>query len=137
MNNNKMFSGLLVGNNFVSIGESSPAAGARLRGGFANSSCLQSISRHAEMDSLRWTRTHYVRKAHLVVVRWKSDGTFGNSRPCLHCIKRIIQYHSNVNSVTFFEEGGWFTQRPEVCVLFSQLSSAEQIRMGRVTANKF
>mmetsp|Transcript_30846 Transcript_30846/g.46002 ORF Transcript_30846/g.46002 Transcript_30846/m.46002 type:complete len:133 (-) Transcript_30846:3911-4309(-) len=129
-----MYCGVLVGNNYVSIGKSSPAAGARLKGGLSNSSFLQSTSRHAEMDSLRYFRTHHVRKAHLVIVRFMSDGiTFGNSRPCLHCIKRIIQYHTNVSSVTFFDKGeGWLTQSPEVCVLSSRLSSAEQTRRHKV-----
>jgi deoxycytidylate deaminase len=121
----EMFCGLIVGNRCVHVGLSSPAPGARMRGGASN--VLQSTSRHAEMDALRWTRRHYVRKARLVVVRLRRDGSYGDSRPCSHCIKRIMRYHSNVSSVTFFENGEWLTERPQVCAKSSKPSSADQI----------
>lgn len=96
-----------------------------MKGGL--SSGLQSKSRHAEMDALRYMRRHTVRKAELVVVRVKSDGRYGDSRPCYHCIKRIVRYHANVTSVTFFESGEWRTELPGECIEASKLSSADQI----------
>lgn len=121
-----MYCGLLVSNDYVSIGHSSPAAGARLKGGLLSN--LQSVSRHAEMDALRWLRRHQARKAKLVVVRFTADGRFGDSRPCLHCIKRIMRHHPNVASVTFFESGTWLTEPPGLCAVASKLTSAERIR---------
>ena len=98
-----------------------------MKGGSSNA--LQSSSRHAEMDALRWMRRHNVRKAEIVVVRLKKDGQYGDSRPCMHCIKRIVRYHSNISSVTFFEADEWITERPDLCAKFSKLSSADHIQM--------
>jgi deoxycytidylate deaminase len=119
--------GLIVGNRCVHVGLSSPAPGARMKGGSFNA--LQSTPRHAEMDALRWMRRHQVRKAELVVVRRKKDGRYGDSRPCVHCIKRIVRYHSNIISVTLFEGGEWITERPDLCAKSSKLSSADNVRM--------
>ena len=125
-NNNKrrMYCGLLVGNRCVHVGVSSPHPGARLNGGLSNS--LQSLSRHAEMDALRWLRRRPgVRKAKLVVVRWTREGDFGNSRPCCHCIRRILQHFPNVSKVTYCEDGRWITESVIECKTGSKLSSGD------------
>uniref|UniRef100_A0A7S4M9J3 CMP/dCMP-type deaminase domain-containing protein n=1 Tax=Odontella aurita TaxID=265563 RepID=A0A7S4M9J3_9STRA len=121
-----MFCGLVVGNSVVNVGTSSPSPGARLHGGSSNPSGAQSTNRHAEMDALRYLRTHEVRKARLVVVRFtiaededpRQEGRgrfFGDSRPCVHCVRRIRRHHPNVSAVTFFEKGEWITESPEAC----------------------
>ena len=85
------------------------------------------------MDALRYLRRHpNVRKAELVIGRFQSE-TYGNSRPCLHCIRRILRYHSNIVAVTFFEDGKWITQRPGVCELYSRLSSGERLAPYKTT----
>lgn len=113
-----MVCGLVVSNELVYIGASSPAPGARLKTDKGNP--YQSLSRHAEMDALRYLRRHPdVRKARLVVGRLKCDDGWtivcGNSRPCLHCIHRIIRFHPNIVAVEFFNGGKWITERPETC----------------------
>mmetsp|Transcript_41462 Transcript_41462/g.87023 ORF Transcript_41462/g.87023 Transcript_41462/m.87023 type:complete len:131 (+) Transcript_41462:326-718(+) len=127
-----MYCGLIVGNNIVNIGGSSPSPGGRLkgRGWSRNSSRMQSSSRHAELDALRYFRTHpQVRKAQLVVVRYKNEGdalAFGDSRPCACCIHRIVRYHPNVTRVTFFEDGIWITETPSQCAIRSEYSSGDK-----------
>lgn len=123
-NNRRMFCGLVVGNQIVHIGTSCSSPGARLKGGSACSH--QSLTRHAEMDALRYLRNHKVRKARLVVGRLLDEGSYGNSRPCLHCIRRIVRFHPNVTHVTFYDGNAWITQTPETCSLFSKLSSADE-----------
>uniref|UniRef100_A0A7R9W5L7 CMP/dCMP-type deaminase domain-containing protein n=1 Tax=Pseudictyota dubia TaxID=2749911 RepID=A0A7R9W5L7_9STRA len=126
-----MFCALVVGNAVVNIGSSSPSPGARLSGGLSHSGRVQSISRHAEMDALKYLRNHDVRKARLVVVRMLEGGQkFGESRPCIHCIQRIKRHHANISCVTFFEHGEWITETPSVCLLSSRLSSAERGERG-------
>ena len=125
-NNNKrtMYCGLLVGNRCVHVGVSSPHPGARLNGGLSNS--LQSLSRHAEMDALRWLRRRPgIRKAKLVVVRWTGEGALGNSRPCYHCTRRMLQHFPNVSKVTYFEDGRWITESVKDCEIGSKLSSGD------------
>ena len=125
-----MYCGLLVGNSIVNIGTSSPSPGARLKGGHSHPSELQSLSRHAEMDALRYFRNHsHVRKAKLVIVRPIADGKYGNSRPCMHCIQRILRYHANVCRVVYFEDGSWYTERPEVCAVSSRLTLGEMMKL--------
>ena len=142
-----MTCGLFVGNSLVHIGTSSPSAGARLKQGGGDSvschhrhhhplSTFQSDSRHAEMDALRYFRRHDVRKARIVVMRLvhKSVGsnitlTFGDSRPCFHCIQRIVRYHRNVRSVTYYQDGRWYTESPEECSKFSGLSLGERLKL--------
>lgn len=121
-----MFCGVFVGNSIVHIGTLSPATGARLNRGITNSSRLQSISRHAEMDAQEYFRKHEVRKAQLVVIRQRKDGRCGNSRPCVHCIQRIVRHHDNVSSVLYFDNNQWYADRPPKCARFSKLSSAEE-----------
>mmetsp|Transcript_9998 Transcript_9998/g.29590 ORF Transcript_9998/g.29590 Transcript_9998/m.29590 type:complete len:146 (-) Transcript_9998:33-470(-) len=124
---NKMFCGLVVSNAIVRIGKSSPSPGARLIGGLSPSRCMQSVSRHAEMDAMRYLRKHHaVRKAQLVVIRMLAEkDQFGNSRPCTHSIERIKRHHVNISGVTFFERGEWITETPDICSLSSRVSSAE------------
>ena len=131
----------MVKNAVVHIGISSPDAGARLNEGGRGSSivvgeyraALQSTSRHAEMDALRYLRRHDARKVRLVVGRFQANGTYGNSRPCIQCIQRIKRYHPNVKSVTFYENGKWLTQCPLVCAESSGLTSAERRRCHDLT----
>mmetsp|Transcript_19573 Transcript_19573/g.28602 ORF Transcript_19573/g.28602 Transcript_19573/m.28602 type:complete len:137 (+) Transcript_19573:209-619(+) len=130
-----MFCGLLLGNSFVRIGTSSPSPGARLDRGLMNSSLLQSVSRHAEMDSLAYLRNHNIckgkKKARLVIIRYTSDGSYGNSRPCIHCILRIARYYGDtIKNVTFYEDGLWYCQRPDECANSSRLSSADKRQKG-------
>jgi len=132
INDKKMYCGLIIGNCIVAVGRSTPSPGARLNRGFSHphSSQLQSLSRHAEMDILRYFRKHtnaQKKKARLVVLRYTtSTGNFGNSRPCLHCIRRILRYHRNIVNVTFFENGQWYSERPDEIVLHSGLSSGDR-----------
>jgi deoxycytidylate deaminase len=135
--NKDMVCGLVVSNQLVHIGVSSTSPGARLKTGGGQQQD-QSLTRHAEMDALRYLRRHPdVRKASLVVGRFSQSTderekgaatTFGNSRPCLQCIRRILRFHSNVVAVTFYEEGRWVTQSPEMCATSSKLSYAERSR---------
>jgi len=119
----RMVCGLVVGKQLVHIGVSSAAPGARLKAGGQN----QSMSRHAEMDALRYLRRHPdARKASLVVGRLVGSSAYGNSGPCLHCIRRILRFHPQIVAVTFYEDGKWTTQRPEVCAESSKLSAAER-----------
>ncbi len=81
------------------------------------------------MDTLRYFRRHPdVRKARLVVLRWSGTArnNFGNSRPCIHCISRILRFHRNITSIVFFENGHWYDETPHEIFLQSGLSSAEQ-----------
>ncbi len=148
-NQKNMVCGIVVGNSIVHIGFSSPAPGARLKQGggslktnhhpsnlatdisssSSTSSSLQSQSRHAEMDAMRYFRRHDVRKAHLVILRLSGhEGrNFGDSRPCLLCIQRIMRYHPNVSSVTYHENARWYTESPQSCSMFSRLSSGDRL----------
>ena len=97
-----------------------------MKGGLASRG--QSVSRHAEMDAMRYLRNHTVRKARLVIVRLLADGGFGNSRPCCNCIKRIIYHYPSVAHVTFYAENGiWQTETPQACAVSSVLSSADRM----------
>ena len=112
-----MVCGLVASNQLVHIGVSSTSPGARLK---ARSGPRrdQSLTRHAEME-----RHPNVRKAGLVVGRFsRSAGegeedaaaVFGNSRPCLQCLRSMLRCRSNVVAVTFHEDGRWVTQSPEI-----------------------
>ena len=120
-----MYCGLIVGNSVVAVGKSSESPGARLRGGHNNR--VQSVTRHAEMDALRYLRCHAVRNAGLVVVRQLKTGEYGDSRPCKNCTLRLIRYHKKtVSSVTFFEAGSWHTMSPEKCLYATKLTSLDR-----------
>jgi hypothetical protein len=130
-----MFCGLVVGNRVVAVGTSSVSPGARMKGG--HRCVVQSITRHAEMDVLRYLRRHCVRKARIVVVRMNSrrgrkQQHFGVSRPCLHCLQRITRYHAEqITKVTFLDEhGSWRTESPVSCLESSKLSSLERRLRG-------
>ena len=149
-----MYCALVVSNSIVRVGQSCSNPGARLKTGggqqrFSSSSIrknrgdvqgrntIQSVSRHAEMDALRWLRRRpAVRKVRLVILRFKkhpngrqSSGdapNFGDSRPCYNCAQRIVRYYPNVTSVTFYENGLWKTEHPSACAAQSVLCSADR-----------
>lgn len=131
-----MVCGVLVGNSIVHIGYSSPSPGARINGGLSYPGRMQSQSRHAEMDALRYFRRHDVRKAQVVVIRRTRKGDFGNSRPCIPCIQRILRYHRNITSVTYFESGQWYMESPASCSISSKLSSGDRLKLMNSSTDK-
>ena len=151
-----MFCALLVGNKVVYMGMSSPSPGARCKGGSKHPCQSQSLHAEMDALRYLRRHNYNVRKAHLVVLRptWivpadhrqhssrrsadpedvgSGDGDnlasvlkFGNSRPCRHCIDRILRYHPNVASVTFWEDTMWYTEKPVVCAAESKMSSSDR-----------
>ena len=151
-----MFCALLVGNKVVYMGMSSPSPGARCKGGSKHPCQSQSLHAEMDALRYLRRHNHNVRKAHLVVLRptlivpndhrqhdsrrsadgqdvssgdgdnLASEFKFGNSRPCRHCIDRIIRYQPKVASVTFCEDTMWHTEMPGVCAAASRMSSGDR-----------
>ena len=78
---------------------------------FCNKNKCRSCYLHAEMDVLdKMSQIKHIKKNggkyNLLVVRLKSNGDFGMSRPCYLCVNKIIKSHIKINKIYYSDENG-------------------------------
>lgn len=60
---------------------------------------------HAEFDALRRVKHQELKSAKMYVIRFKKDGTLGNSKPCKECSEYISQ--TSIGKVYYIEDEIW------------------------------